>query len=374
MSILRVALFTDSDVFAGTERYMLDLGCALRDLGVTAMIACPTPSLLAERAAAEGLTVIPISKAGLINRPAVTMLAEMFRSGELDIVHANNGRTSLASAMAVRRARKGRFVATQHFLDPEHVSHTGLKSVIFHAAHRWVSRYMAHCVAISEAARAGVLKRGEAPEHKVTTILNGIRPLDPHQLASPAEIRAGLEIDLDTPLIVCAARLEREKDVRSLIAAMTEVKTAFPEVRCVVAGQGAQHAMLTAQIAEAGLQDTVQLLGFRTDAQALIQAGDIFVLPSLAEPFGLVILEAMALGRPVIATDAGGPPEIIENGVTGLLVPPSDPPALAAAIRRLLTDRKATEAMGRRGQERFEARFTAARMAQDMLELYRRIL
>ena len=374
MSILRVALFTDSDVFAGTERYMLDLGCALRDLGAAAMIACPTPSLLAERAAAEGLTVIPISKAGLINRPAVKMLAGMFQSGQLDIVHANNGRTSLASAMAVRRACKGRFVATQHFLDPEHVSHTGLKSVIFHAAHRWVSRYMAHCVAISEAARAGVLKRGEAPEQKVTTILNGIRPLDPHQFASPAEIRAGLEIDLDTPLIVCAARLEKEKDVRSLIAAMTEVKTAFPEVRCVVAGQGAQHAILTAQIAEAGLQDTVQLLGFRTDAQALIQAGDIFVLPSLAEPFGLVILEAMALGRPVIATDAGGPPEIIENGETGLLVPPSDPPALAAAIRRLLTDRKATEAMGRRGRERFEARFTAARMAQDMLELYRRIL
>ncbi len=374
MSILRVALLTDSDVFAGTERYMLDLGCALRDLGVAAMIACPTPSLLAERAASEDLTVIPIQKSGLINRSAVKTLVDLFQSGRLDIVHANNGRTMLASAMAVRQARKGRFVATQHFLEPEHVSHRGPKAAVFHAAHRWVSRYMAHCIAISEAARAGVLKRGEAPEQKVTTILNGIRPLDPHKLASPSEIRAGLGIDLDTPLIVCAARLEREKDVRSLIAAMAEVKEAFPEVRCVVAGQGAQQAMLTAQIAEAGLQSTVRLLGFRTDAQALIQAGDIFVLPSLAEPFGLVILEAMALGRPVVATNAGGPPEIIEEGVTGLLVPPSDPPALAAAIRRLLADRKAMETMGRHGQERFEARFTAARMAQDMLELYRRIL
>ena len=155
---------------------------------------------------------------------------------------------------------------------------------------------------------------------------------------------------------------------------MTEVKAAFPDVRCVVAGQGAQQELLTAQIEQASLQGAIQLLGFRKDAQALIQAGDIFVLPSLAEPFGLVILEAMALGRPVIATDAGGPPEIVEEGVTGLLVPPSDPPALAAAIRRLLSDRKAAEAMGRGGQERFQARFTAARMAQDMLALYRRIL
>jgi glycosyltransferase involved in cell wall biosynthesis len=374
MSTLRVALFTDSDVFAGTERYMLDLGCALSDLGVAAMIACPTPSLLAERASAEGLTVIPVPKAGLINRPAVKTLVELFQSGQLDIVHANNGRTSLASALAVRQARKGRFVATQHFLDPEHVGHTGVKAIVFHAAHRWVSKYMAHCIAISEAARAGVLRRGEAPEQKVTTVLNGIRPLDPQKLSSPAQIRAGLGIASDTPLIVCAARLEREKDVQSLIAAMTDVRAAIPEVRCVVAGQGAQQEMLTAQINAAGLQGTVELLGFRTDAQALIQAGDVFVLPSLAEPFGLVILEAMALGRPVIATDAGGPREIVEEGVTGLLVPPSDPPALAAAIRKLLADRQATETMGRRGQERFQARFTAARMAQDMLALYRRIL
>jgi len=374
MSNLRVALFIDTPEFAGTERYMLDLGCALSDLGVDAKIACPPSSPLAERARAEGLTVIPIPNAGMINRPAVKVLTEMFRDGQLDIVHANNGRTSLASALAVRKARKGRFVATQHFLDPEHAGHTGVKSAIFHAAHKWVSRYMAHCVAISEAARAGVLRRGEAPEQKVTTILNGIRPLDPQKLTPPAQIRAELGIAPEAPLIVCAARLEREKDVQSLITAMSEVKAAFPDVRCVVAGQGAQQEMLTAQIQEAGLQGTVQLLGFRKDAQALIQAGDIFVLPSLAEPFGLVILEAMSLGRPVIATDAGGPREIVEQGVTGLLVPPSDPPALAAAIQKLFADRQATERMGRRGQERFQSRFTAARMAQDMLAMYRRIL
>ena len=374
MSTLRVALFTDSDVFAGTERYMLDLGCALSELGVTAMVACPTPSLLAKQAEAEGLTVIPMQKAGLINRPAVKTLVGLFRSGQLDIVHANNGRTMLASALAVRQARQGRFVATQHFLDPEHVSHTGPKAAVFRAAHRWVSGRMAHCIAISEAVRGEVLRRGEAPDGKVTTILNGIRPLDPQKLSSPEEIRAELGIGPDTPLIVCAARLEREKDVSSLITAMIEVKAAFPEVRCVVAGQGAQREMLTTRIREAGLTGAVQLLGFRTDAQALIQAGDIFVLPSLAEPFGLVILEAMALGRPVVATDAGGPREIVEHGVTGLLVPPSDPSALAAAMQRLIADRQATEAMGQRGRERFTARFTAARMAQDMLDLYRRIL
>ncbi len=374
MSNLRVALFTDADVFAGTERYILDLGCGLRDLGVEAMIACPTPAPLAERASAEGLTVIPIQKGGLIDRPAVKTLVELFQAGRLDIVHANNGRTMLASALAVTQAKRGRCVATQHFLEPDHVSRKGPKAAIYQAAHRWVSSRMAHYIAISEAVRQEILKRNEAPSAKVTTVLNGIRPLDPAKLTSPQQIRSEIGLGEETPLIVCAARLEREKDVTSLITAMGDVRTKFPDAVCVVAGQGACQADLTAQIQQNGLTGSVHLLGFRTDAQALIQAASVFVLPSLAEPFGLVILEAMALGRPVITTDAGGPREIVQDGVSGLLVPPANPAALGQAILHLLNDSALMTAMGRSGYERFLAHFTAARMAQDTLALYRRVL
>ncbi len=374
MSILRVALFTDADVFAGTERYILDLGCGLRDLGVEVMVACPVPAPLAERSAAEGLSVIPIQKGGLIDRPAVKTLTDLFKSGRLDIVHANNGRSMLASALAVTTAGRGRCVATQHFLEPDHVSRSGPKAVIYNAAHRWVSGRMSHYIAISDAVRHEIVKRREAQPGKVTTVLNGIRPLDTGMLTPPERIRAELGIGEETPLVVCAARLEREKNVGSLITAMAEVRAEFPDVVCIIAGEGTLHGSLSEQLEQAELTGCVRLLGFRTDAQSLIQAGNLFVLPSLAEPFGLVILEAMALGRAVIATDAGGPREIVQDGETGLLVPPSRPQDLSRAILSLLKNRSLMSGMGQVGYKRYIARFTAARMAEDTLAIYRLVL
>ena len=129
---MRVALFTDSDVFAGTESYIFDLGRGLRDLGVEVRIACPTPSVLAERAGGEAFSILPIPKGGLIDREAIRTLSGLLRAGEIDVVHANNGRTMLSSAMAVARAGKGASIATQHFLEPDHVTRRGLKAVLSH--------------------------------------------------------------------------------------------------------------------------------------------------------------------------------------------------------------------------------------------------
>jgi glycosyltransferase involved in cell wall biosynthesis len=171
-----------------------------------------------------------------------------------------------------------------------------------------------------------------------------------------------------------AARLEPEKDVASLLEAMQSVQAAHPQAVCVVAGDGSQKAALQQRIEEAGLQNAVRLLGFRSDVLGLINAADIFVLPSPAEPFGLVLLEAMALGKPVIATQAGGPLEIVVPDETGVLVPPRDANALGTALCRLLEDTTAREEMGRKGRARFEATFNARRMACETIEVYRRAL
>src|SRR5262249_34362936 len=114
--------------------------------------------------------------------------------------------------------------------------------------------------------------------------------------------------------------------------------------------------------------------GFRSDAQSILNASDLFVLPSMAEPFGLVILEAMALSKPVIATNAGGPKEIVVPGETGVLVPPSDSGALATAILNLLADPEGARVMGAAGGQRYLERYTAERMAKETLEVYREVL
>lgn len=369
----RVLLFTDADVFAGTERHMLDLARALRDEGVAVCVACPVPSPLADKARGGKIEVVPIAKRGLLDWTAVRMLRRLLRSGRIDIIHAHNGRTALSSALAVRLARRGRAVATQHFLEPNHASQSGLKGAISGRAHNWVAANTQMFVAISQAVRQTMLERGEAPEEKITTVLNGLSEPDASALWSPDDVRKSLEIAPEAPLIVCAARLEREKEIGSLVEAMAEVVRTHPDALCVVAGQGAQKDELQARIDALKLNDNVRLLGFRDDVLSLIQSGDMVVLPSPGEPFGLVLLEAMALGVAVVATRAGGPLEIVSHGESGLLAPPSDARALADAINELLNDPQKRRAMGKAGRARFEERFTSRRMAREMKAVYERV-
>ena len=364
---LRVALLTDADVFAGTERHMLDLARGLSALGVAVTVACPTPAALEDAARRENLPTLPIPKRGLVDWRAAQTLARRLESGQTNIVHAHNGRTALAAALAVRLAGRGRCVMTQHFLEPNHATQRGPKAAVSSAAHHWVVGRMSRILAISEAVRQAMLDRGEAPEGKITVVSNGISAPEP---ADPAATRRALGIAADTPLVVCAARLEREKDIASLISAIGIVRNTVPDVRCLVAGAGSEKAALEAQVERLNLPGAVTLLGFRADATALMAAADLFVLPSLAEPFGLVLLEAMALGRPVVATRAGGPLEIVVDGETGLLVPPSSPEALAAAMERLIAGPAARRRLGENGRARFEQYFTAARMAQATLAVY----
>jgi glycosyltransferase involved in cell wall biosynthesis len=369
-SPVSAVLFTDSDVFAGTERHMLDLARGLRSEGAAAAIACPMASPLADRAREENIEVISIEKGGFLDWAAIRTLRQKLRSAEVNLIHAHNGRTALSAALAVKLEGRGAYVLTQHFLVPSRSGRRGIKALLSNSVHRWISRNAGHIIAISEAARRGIEARGEAVNGNVTTIPNGIPSPDARNLASPEAIRAGLGVGPDQALIVCAARLEQEKDVRSLIAAMPAVLTAAPDAICVAAGEGSQRGALASQIDSLGLRNSVRLAGFCEDAMSLINAADLFVLPSLAEPFGLVLIEAMSLGKPVIATNAGGPREIVEDGLTGLLVPPAEPIALAAAITRLIRDPSLRIEMGLRGRQRFTQNYTVARMSADILRIY----
>ena len=367
---LRAILFTDADVFAGTESHMAELAQRLQGLGVAVRVACPLPSPLAARVTVDAVPVVPIPKRGLLDAAAVRTLVGLLRTGEVDLLHAHNGRTALLAALAVTVAGCGRCVVTQHFLEPSHVGRGGVKGALSHQMHRWVSGRMARFIAISDAVRHMMLARADAPDEKIIVVPNGISAPEETTLAPPSVTRAKMDIGLDVPLIVCVARLETEKDVPTLIAAMTHVAQACPVAVCVVAGDGSQKETLQAQIQAARLERSVRLLGFQSDALSLIRAGDVFVLPSVAEPFGLVLLEAMALKKPVVAVRAGGPVEIVEDGATGLLVPPADPHAMADALRRLLADPLSARRMGAAGRVRFEERFTARQMADATLDVY----
>lgn len=367
----RVLLLTDADVFAGTEQHILCLAKELHRMAVDVAIGSPADAPLARHAAATGIETVAVAKGGTIDRPAVRRVREFFSVPMPAIAHAHNGRTAFIVAQALRGYPQARGVATQHFLTPHHATKRGLAAVVYRAAHAWVNRKVHRFVAISEAVRREMLRRDEATPDRIDVVLNGLPDPMHSSLADSLQTRQQLGLTAVDRLLVCAARLQPEKDVITLVEAMALLRS--KDIHCVIAGEGEQREPLERRINELGLGDRVRLLGFRQDVLSLINAADLFVLPSLAEPFGLVLLEAMALSKPVIATQSGGPPEIVEKGRTGLLVPPSSPAALADAIDRVL-GLSSTKEMGLAGRQRYLERFTAERMAREMIQVYERAL
>ena len=373
---MRVLLFTDADVFAGTERHIFDLASALQ-VGfkdeVAVRVACPVPAPLAERCREAGIEVVAIAKRGLIDLNAVRQLRRMLKSGRVDLIHAHNGRTALCAALAVTLARRGQFVMTQHFLSPNHTSQSGLKGAISGRAHGWVSRKAALFIAISQAVRNAMIERGEVEKEKIAVVLNGVpdaADTSNRVLDEPQSVREKFGVGV-RPLIVCAARLEAEKGLETLVAAMQTVRQAQPEALCLIAGDGSLHDELQGQIERAQLGDNVRLIGFQVDVLALVNAADVFVLSSLSEPFGLAIIEAMSLGKPVVATRSGGPLEIVANGESGILVAPSSSEDMAQALLRLLGNETERDQMGQAARERYVEHFTSERMAREMVAAYR---
>jgi len=152
-----------------------------------------------------------------------------------------------------------------------------------------------------------------------------------------------------------------------------DIVRAIPEARVVILGEGEMRDELTRMIHELGLERHVLLPGFRPDVLSLLKTFDVFVMPSITEGLGTSILDAMACGKAVVASAVGGIPEVVAPEETGLLVPARNPTALAAGVVRLLGDRALAERFGAAGRARVEQRFTAERMVQETLDVYRRL-
>lgn len=362
-------LLDTTEDYAGTEIHLTTLVKAQIRQGIAAEIACVEGGPLHQAVQAESLPFILLSTGNYLQR--LKSMKEK-TCGRYEVVHAHNGRTRLLAALAVQSPIA--VVATQHFISTQSAMYRGLKKQVANQAHRQVNRHITHFIAISQAASDAMIEREGVDPSKITVVPNGIEPLQPLETTQKMQLRKELGIENHVPFIVCVARLQREKGLPFLIEAMPSVLAAHPQAHLVIAGGGDEGLknQFEAQSSKLGLNSSVDFLGYRKDAPRLIGAADLFVLPSPNEPFGLVLIEAMAQSIPAIATRAGGPVEIIEDGVSGQLVKPSDASALAAAMISLLSNHKKREEIGHSAFQRFNQRFTAERMAAATLEVYQR--
>jgi glycosyltransferase involved in cell wall biosynthesis len=228
---------------------------------------------------------------------------------------------------------------------------------------------MDHLIAVSKAIERKIVDEGRvgAP---VTLIYNGV---DLTRYSEPdicGTLHEEFPIPTDAPIVGVVARLEPEKGHPTLIEAWPAVLDAVPRAHLLIVGEGSTRAALEAQVAALGIRESVTFTGRRDDVPAVTAALDVAVLPSYREAQGLSILEAMALSRPVVASAVGGIPEMIEDGLTGLLVPPREPAPLAAAIVRLLKDHPYADTLAKAAQNLVHDRFCVELMVRAIETIY----
>lgn len=245
-----------------------------------------------------------------------------------------------------------------------------------HGVERAMVQRASASIVCSHAMRDEVVQRLEADPRSVVVVPNGV---DPSRWRTTEAQREGarLRLDLATePLLVLVGRLEHEKGAQDAIEALSLLSTRYPTAHLAVVGDGARADDLARQVADAGLTDRVHMLGRLgdDDVAAVVAAADIALVPSRYEPFGLVALEAMASGTAVVAAATGGLTDVVDDGVTGILVPPAQPPALARAVAALLSDRQRRDALVRAASQQVDDRFGWAPVAEATARVYDDVL
>jgi glycosyltransferase involved in cell wall biosynthesis len=224
----------------------------------------------------------------------------------------------------------------------------------------------------ARATRSFVVDLHRMPWEKTRIIPYGVEEPEPLAAGVEETLRERTDAPRGTLILGIVGRLTERKGHRFLLDALTILRDSagLPPMRVWVIGEGEDRAKIEEMIASRGLGETVRLVGPRADAAALMRLLDCLVVPSLMETTPFVILEAMAAGRPVVASSIYGIPEMIEEGRSGSLVVPGDAAGLARALSPLLTDAVLRDRYGRRGRERFEATFSADRMARATEAVY----
>jgi glycosyltransferase involved in cell wall biosynthesis len=333
-----------------------------------ALVAHPGGEL--RRRAEEGLDLIPLGPSAELDLRAAWRFARVLRRLRPDVVHAHDphgvAMASLGLSIAAAAAR-GEPPSVQAFVASRRVDFH-LKQNSFS---RWKHRQVDCFIAASEAIRQMLIADGVEPSRTVT-VHEGI-DLE-HVLAVPrVNVHEELWLPHHAPLVGNIAALVPHKGQEYLIDAAHLVVRDVPDARFVIFGEGELRDHLERRVHEHRLEKHVLLPGFRADVLGCLKAFDLFVMSSVTEGLGTSLLDAMACSKAVVATSAGGIPEVVDHNVTGLLVPPRDAKGMAAAIVQLLRDDARRQRMGAAALARLRDRFTVDQMVEATSDVYEQL-
>lgn len=365
-----IFFYTDSGTLGGAEHALLNLVEALdRERWQPTLLLDDTAGAeaIAERAAGLELPLRRVGPMplGLAGARRVPKLARLLRAERPDVFHAHltwplAAKYGLAAAVL---ARVPAVVATVHLIPKHEYDRSSLLQL------RMLSKGVGRYIAVSRDLATELSERFRWPADKIEVVYNAVEPQRFDKPPSPA-LRAQLTGGRERPLVLTCARLDEQKGHPVLLRAAAEVRDAV----FAFAGEGPQRDSLESQAAQLGVADRVRFLGERDDVPELLASCDVFALPSYYEGSPISVLEAMAAERAVVSSAIAGTNELIEDGDSGLLVPPGDADALAAALQRLLSDSELRSSLGRRARERVQLEFTRDAMVRRTERIYEELL
>jgi len=347
----------------GAERVVLALACLLpRDRFRVSVAALDGRGALADAFRDAGCDVHDLGSRKRSPMRAAGPLRRLIERTRPTVLHSHLFRAHLAARLAGAARRVPVTVATEHQADPRWWA---VRMA------RWATRPATRVTAVSDGVRRHLVRHGFPPD-RVCTVANGIDP-EPFDGAEPLP-RSELGLPDDAQVALFVGRLTRQKGVDVLLGALSALVAALPHLNVLIAGDGPDRASLEQLARRLNVAGRARFLGRRDDVPRLMKTADAAVLPSRWEGLSLVLLEAMAARLPVVATTVEGHSEVIEDGVTGLLVRPEDPAALAGALRRAVTDRVAAGRLGAAARQTLEDRYTSAAMAARYEHAYDALL
>jgi glycosyltransferase involved in cell wall biosynthesis len=300
----------------------------------------------------------------LLSLSAFRRLQQLVDQEGIDLVHAQLQYATVFGGLL--RQRTGiPMVVTRHLItDDEHHWRERARNWV----ERWIIRRYASCVVtVSDAAQDYYAKLVKLPPERFQTIYNGINLEAVQQPVDKQSLREKLGLPTDRPIIMMVGVMRPGKGHNVLIEASRQINDAW----FVLVGDGSERERLMEQAAD--LEDRVRFLGQRMDVAELLRAADIFALPSDSEALPTVLIEAGAAGLPSVASRVGGCPEVVIDGEGGIIIPPRNPQALAAALRDLLDHPDKAHQMGKKAFQRVQSTFTLSQQANDLMALYEHI-
>lgn len=329
--------------------------------GVSNVLACPRGAGIAAACAGHA-QVVEMTMGGDADAGMALRLARLIRVERPDIVHLHSRRGADLWGGIAAKLTGTRCVLSRRVDNPEPRWLVALKYRLYD-----------HVITISEGIREVLLSEGLAPQ-RVSCVRSAVDAAPYLQPVDAATFRREFELPENARVIGVVAQLIARKGHRYVIEAMTPLRASHPDVRVIFFGQGPLREELEGELAERGLTEVIRFAGFRTDLPRWLGGLDILAHPADMEGLGVSLLQASAAAVPIVTSRAGGLPEAVADGVSGLLIPPGDVAALTAALARLLDDAGLRRRLGEAGRARILAEFSVDAMVEGNLAVYRRLL